>query len=173
MSKAKAMTIAEANAQFSDCVKSAEAGEPVLITRYGRPAAAVVSAKYLVELESERRSGPAQRGLAALVGRFSDGEDLVTELERTSRERGATASDDEEPSAAPAVKRGACDDGTCSPCGDALCPTGWYCDESAPGGPACGWLPECAQKPGCGCIKKALAGCSCEEKSGGLHLVCK
>jgi hypothetical protein len=94
----------------------------------------------------------------------------------TEREQGhapRAAAGDDEPGPAPAAKRGACDDGTCSPCGDAVCPNGWYCDESAPGGPACGWLPECAQKAGCGCIKKALAGCACEEKSGAAHLTCK
>src|SRR5687767_11041340 len=35
-----------------------------------------------------------------------------------------------------------CDDGTCTLCGSGICPTGWYCDESAPGGSACAWLKE-------------------------------
>jgi len=74
-------------------------------------------------------------------------------------------------SAPSAPERATCDDGTCSPCGDALCPTGWYCDETARGGPSCGWLPECAQKSGCACVKKAL-GCACEEKAGGAHVSC-
>jgi hypothetical protein len=87
-------------------------------------------------------------------------------------ESGSATPDEDEP-AAQAPPRAACDDGTCSPCGDALCPLGWYCDETAPGGPACGWLPECAQKPGCACVKRALAGCSCDEKSGAAHLSCK
>jgi hypothetical protein len=65
-----------------------------------------------------------------------------------------------------------CDDGTCTPCGSALCPSGWYCDESAKGGPACGWLPECAQKPTCGCVKRAFGGCSCEDEGGAAHLTC-
>jgi prevent-host-death family protein len=85
----KAMTIAEAKAHFSECVKSAESGETVLITRYGRAAAAVVSAKYLAELEAGGRKGPAQRGLAALVGRFPDGAELASEVEQTVRARGA------------------------------------------------------------------------------------
>jgi hypothetical protein len=71
-----------------------------------------------------------------------------------------------------AARPATCDDGTCTPCGDALCPSGWYCDETAPGGPSCGWLPECAQKSGCACVKKAL-GCACEEKGGAAHIVCK
>jgi prevent-host-death family protein len=85
----KAMTIAEAKSRFSDCVRSAESGEIVLITRYGRPAAAVVSAKYLAELERLRRKGPASQGLSALIGRFPDGEEFAAEAEQIVRERGA------------------------------------------------------------------------------------
>jgi hypothetical protein len=83
----------------------------------------------------------------------------------------APASDDEAPPAAPA--HAACDDGTCTPCGDALCPSGWYCDESAHGGPACGWVPECAQKASCGCVKKAFAGCACDDELGAAHVSCR
>jgi hypothetical protein len=72
--------------------------------------------------------------------------------------------------AAPA--KPSCDDGTCTLCGEALCPKGWYCDESAPGGAACGWLPECAEKASCACVKKAFKGCSCEDGSGGARLSC-
>ena len=94
-----------------------------------------------------------------------------------SDERGASRdSDDDEPSsaassdddAAPVAKKPACDDGTCTLCGDAQCPTGWYCDESAKGGPACGWLPECAKKPTCACVKRVFS--DCEEKNGGLYV---
>jgi hypothetical protein len=87
---------------------------------------------------------------------------------RAAREPASGTSDETD---APAPPRAACDDGTCTPCGDALCPTGWYCDESAQGGPSCGWLPECAQKSGCACVKKAL-GCGCEEKAGAPHVTC-
>jgi len=86
----------------------------------------------------------------------------------------SAASDDDAPSAEgadaePVAKRAACDDGTCTLCGDSQCPTGWYCDEGAKGGPACGWLPECAKKPTCACVKRAFPG-SCEERSGGLYV---
>jgi len=82
-------------------------------------------------------------------------------------------SSDDAPSTPAPPKAATCDDGTCSPCGDAICPSGWYCDESAQGGPACGWLPECAKTAGCACIKKAFAGCVCEEKNGAAHLSCR
>ncbi|HWZ91054.1 MAG TPA: hypothetical protein VNW92_19470 [Polyangiaceae bacterium] len=77
----------------------------------------------------------------------------------------------EEDSAPP---RSACADGTCSPCGTGMCPTGWYCDESASGGPACSWLPQCAQKSSCSCVASALgSACKCVEQDGGLHVTCK
>jgi hypothetical protein len=84
------------------------------------------------------------------------------------------ASEDSAPEAEEAPKAALCDDGTCSPCGAGFCPIGWYCDESASGGPACGWLPRCAQKSSCGCLTGKLgAGCKCSEQGSGLHVTCK
>ncbi len=94
-----------------------------------------------------------------------------TPAHQSSSDSSDDASTSADESAAPEPKRATCADGTCTPCSDALCLTGWYCDESAHGGPACGWLPECAGKAGCGCVKKAL-GCACEEKSGAAHVTC-
>lgn len=85
---------------------------------------------------------------------------------------GESSGDVGESSAAAGPAKPSCDDGTCSPCGDALCPTGWYCDESAPGGPACGWLPECPSKATCACVKRAFDGCSCEDQAGAAHVSC-
>ncbi len=90
------------------------------------------------------------------ASRDSDGDD----------ETSSSSADADE---APAAKKAACDDGTCTLCGEAQCPAGWYCDESAKGGPACGWLPECAKKPTCACVKKAFPG-GCEERNGGLYV---
>ncbi len=62
-----------------------------------------------------------------------------------------------------------CDDGTCFNCGDGLCPKGFYCDAQAAGGPACSWLPECAESPSCTCLEKVLGSdCRCAEKNGGV-----
>ena len=84
----------------------------------------------------------------------------------------ATDEDSAREEAAP--KAAPCDDGTCSPCGSGICPSGWYCDESAAGGPACGWLPSCAQKSSCACLTAKLgSSCSCREQAGGLHVTCK
>src|SRR5262249_47501812 len=80
-----------------------------------------------------------------------------------------SASESSDTDDAPAPQKAACDDRTCTPCGDAQCPTGWYCDEGAKGGPSCGWLPECAKKPTCACVKRVFSG-SCEERNGGLYV---
>jgi hypothetical protein len=87
--------------------------------------------------------------------------------------RAPTPASEEDETTAPAPAHAICENETCTPCGDAICPNGWYCDESARGGPACGWLPECAQKASCGCVKKTFAGCSCEDEHGAAHLSCR
>jgi len=85
-----------------------------------------------------------------------------------------STAEDDAPAEDEAPAKGNCDDGTCSACGQGLCPTGWYCDESASGGPACSWLPQCVQKAGCGCLTAALgSACKCAEQGGGLHVTCK
>jgi hypothetical protein len=97
--------------------------------------------------------------------------------EASSADRDETASESDAPDAPTeeeAPKARPCDDGTCSACGSGVCPTGWYCDESATGGPACGWLPQCAQKNSCGCLTGKLGpSCKCSEQAGGLHVTCK
>ena len=123
------------------------------------------------------------RGCAWKVGRFgvacgggSTPEPATAESSDGETSRASRDSEGDEPSSsagdadeAPVAKKAACDDGTCTLCGEAQCPTGWYCDESAKGGPACGWLPECAKKPTCACVKKAFPG-GCEERNGGLYV---
>lgn len=89
---------------------------------------------------------------------------------------GQAKSDDadaEESSAAEATPRGpSCDDGTCTVCGSGICPIGWYCDESAPGGAACAWLKECAEKASCSCVTKVLgSSCKCRD-DGGIKVSC-
>ncbi len=66
-----------------------------------------------------------------------------------------------------------CSDGSCFRCGDGVCPAGYYCDDKAPAGAACGWLPECAKTADCACIQSALgSGCHCDNQGGGVHVTC-
>jgi hypothetical protein len=97
----------------------------------------------------------------------------TTESERHGDAKGDEGSGDSESdgesASAPEEKAHgpSCDDGTCSLCGTGICPAGWYCDESAPGGAACAWLKECAEKATCGCVTKVLgASCKCRDESG-------
>ncbi|HYQ15522.1 MAG TPA: hypothetical protein VEQ58_07190, partial [Polyangiaceae bacterium] len=71
------------------------------------------------------------------------------------RKPSAAASDNEAdaPAERESAKGPSCDDGTCSVCGNGICPTGWYCDEKTS---ACSWLAECAEKPTCACVKRVL-----------------
>ncbi len=118
--------------------------------------------------------------LLVACGGSTPAADVPSSGEKGSSESGgssesATAEGSEngaESSASAEPPKPRCDDGTCSPCGDALCPNGWYCDESAPGGPACGWLPECATKASCACVKRAFGGCGCEDQAGSAHVRC-
>jgi len=80
----KNISIAEAKAHFSVCVREAEQGESVLITRHGKPVAAIVAATDLEQLERLRQAGP-QEGLASLAGGWDDSDELVQHIEQSAR----------------------------------------------------------------------------------------
>ena len=77
-------TIVEAKNHFSDCVRSAESGNPVVITRHGRPVAAVVAADDLRRIEALRAAGP-DAGLAGLAGGWEGSEELAEALAASHR----------------------------------------------------------------------------------------
>lgn len=78
------VSAAEAKARFSECVREAEEGEPVIITRHGKPVAALVAAGELEQLDRLRRAGP-EGGLASVAGGWKDSEELVRALSRVRR----------------------------------------------------------------------------------------
>ena len=80
------VTAARAKAEFAEYVRKAEAGEPVLITRHGKPVVALVPADELAHLERLRSAGPAS-GLAGLAGGWPGSEELVSLLEENRRSR--------------------------------------------------------------------------------------
>jgi len=49
------ISVAEAKATFSECIRKVEAGNSVLITRRGKPVAALVSPSDLEQLERLRK----------------------------------------------------------------------------------------------------------------------
>ncbi|HYX24524.1 MAG TPA: type II toxin-antitoxin system Phd/YefM family antitoxin [Thermoanaerobaculia bacterium] len=80
----KSVSVAEVKAHFSDWVKEAEAGEPVVITRHGKPVVALVPANDMEQLRRLRSAGPEQ-GLASLAGGWEGSEELVDRLAKIRR----------------------------------------------------------------------------------------
>ena len=80
----KTFSIADAKSHLSDCVRSAEDGEPIIITRHGKPVAALVRFEDLAELERMRKAGP-RAGLAGVLGGWEDSDELVEQIRRTRR----------------------------------------------------------------------------------------
>jgi prevent-host-death family protein len=78
------MSIAEAKAHLSVCIREAEQGESILITRHGKPVAALVAATHLEQFERLRIAGP-QSGLASLAGGWDGSEELVDHIELSLR----------------------------------------------------------------------------------------
>jgi antitoxin (DNA-binding transcriptional repressor) of toxin-antitoxin stability system len=61
-----------------------EAGSSVLITRHGKPVAALVRPRDLEQLERLRRAGP-EGGLASIVGGWEKSDELVKILDESLR----------------------------------------------------------------------------------------
>lgn len=85
----RSLSLAEAKAHFSECVRDAEDGSPVLVTRHGRAVAAIVPAADLDTLQRLRSAGPSG-GLASLVGRFDDVQEFVDSVEAIAASRART-----------------------------------------------------------------------------------
>lgn len=73
---ATTVSAAKAKAEFAECMRRAEAGDPVVITRHGKAVVALVSADRLREVERLRSAGPAA-GLAGLAGGWRGSLELV------------------------------------------------------------------------------------------------
>jgi len=70
------VSAARAKAEFAECIRRAEAGDPVVITRHGKAVVALVRADRLQQLERLGSAGPAA-GLAGLVGGWRGSEELA------------------------------------------------------------------------------------------------
>jgi prevent-host-death family protein len=80
----KALSVAEAKATLSDAIREVEAGHTVLITRHGKPVAALVDPNELSTLERLRAAGPEQ-GLASVAGGWKGSEDIVRAVQASPR----------------------------------------------------------------------------------------
>lgn len=84
------MSVADAKAHFSECVREAEEGAPVLVTRRGRVVVGIVPAEDIETLQRLRAAGPAG-GLASVAGRFDDAPEFADALDAIVRARGRRA----------------------------------------------------------------------------------
>lgn len=80
----RSLSVAQIKATLAEQIRSAEFGEPVIITRHGKAVAAIVGADDLETLERLRASGP-QGGLASIAGGWKGSEDLVNFLSTSRR----------------------------------------------------------------------------------------
>ena len=80
----KEISLAEAKATLSECIREVEKGLSVLIKRHGKPVAALVRPQDLKNLERLRKAGP-QGGLSSLAGGCEGSEELVQVLDESVR----------------------------------------------------------------------------------------
>jgi len=82
----KSISVAEAKATLSECIRKVEAGSAVLITRHGRLVAALVRPSDLEHLERLRKAGP-ESGLVSIAGGWENSEELTAVLNGSPRHR--------------------------------------------------------------------------------------
>lgn len=72
----RTLSVAQAKATFAACVRWAEDGESVIISRHGKPVAALVQVSDVERLKQLRAAGP-EGGLASLAGGWKGSDELV------------------------------------------------------------------------------------------------
>jgi prevent-host-death family protein len=82
----KVMTAAEAKSQFAESLRLVDTGNVVVITRYGKPVAALVGPEDLEQLDRLKAQVP-EEGLVKLVGRWADSGELCDALDDVVEKR--------------------------------------------------------------------------------------
>lgn len=80
----KSLSVGEARASFTECVRDVENGRSVVITRHGRAVAALVPIQEVERLAGLRVVGP-QGGLASLAGGWEGSDELARILDSSAR----------------------------------------------------------------------------------------
>jgi antitoxin (DNA-binding transcriptional repressor) of toxin-antitoxin stability system len=81
------VTLAQIEEDVAACLRSAEGGDTVLVTRNGKPVVAMISAGQ-TETSDRRQSAPGRRGLAALAGGWEGSDELVERIAESRRTPG-------------------------------------------------------------------------------------
>jgi len=79
------LSAAQAKSRLADCLRKAEHGESVIITRNGKPVAALVAVDRVTL--PKPKPGRTSAGLAGLAGGWKGSEDIVKSLEKPRRTR--------------------------------------------------------------------------------------
>ena len=82
---ARTVTAARAKSELAACIRKAEGGEQVIITRHGKPVAVLVAVERVASIPGGR--GRAGGGLATLAGGWKGSAEFVRTLARTRRSR--------------------------------------------------------------------------------------
>ena len=85
MAMTRRLSAAQAKSRLADCLRKAERGESVIITRNGKPVAALVAVNR-VKLPKPKNARTGA-GLAGLAGGWKGSEDLVKSLVELRRTR--------------------------------------------------------------------------------------
>ena len=80
-------TIVNAKAHFAECVREAERGEAVVLTRHGKSVAAIVPIDLVEELTRLRAAGPAG-GLASVAGGWRGSQEVAEKALEYGRSAG-------------------------------------------------------------------------------------
>jgi prevent-host-death family protein len=80
----KEVSLAEAKATLSECIREVEKGKMLVIKRHGKPVAALVQPQDLENIVRLRKAGP-EGGLSSLSGGWEGSEELVHILEESKR----------------------------------------------------------------------------------------
>ena len=88
----KTRSIVDAKAHFAECVRDAERGEAIVLTRHGKSVAAIVPIDLVGELERLRAAGPAG-GLASLAGGWEGAEEVAEKALEYGRSAGRALPD--------------------------------------------------------------------------------
>jgi len=88
------VSVADAKSRFAEYVRRAETGDVVVLSRHGKPVAALIPAGEVDQFERLRAAGPG-KGLVSLAGGWKGSEELAALLsgQKRSRARKAAALD--------------------------------------------------------------------------------
>ena len=80
------VSVADAKSRFAEYVRRAETGEVVVLSRHGKPVAALIPAGGVEQFERLRAAGPG-KGLVSLAGGWKGSEELSDLLAGRKRTR--------------------------------------------------------------------------------------